>query len=117
MPIVTTPSKGGRDLFFDPEYCLTVAPDPRAVREAVDSLRDRHISREYIRQRTPQKIEPQRRAFLALLDEIIERQGYPAHFGAAWPWHHRRNLCQWTSVADHFAQASAEATARPAPNA
>jgi glycosyltransferase involved in cell wall biosynthesis len=114
LPIVTTPSKGGRDLFFDPEYCLTVAPNPRAVREAVAALRQRRIKREYIHQRSLAKLGPQRRAFLDLLDGILERQGYSPRFSGPWPWAHRRNFCGYKSVAEHFAQASSEATARPA---
>jgi glycosyltransferase involved in cell wall biosynthesis len=106
LPIVTTPSRGGRELFFDSEYCLTVAPDPRAIREAVETLRKRHIPREYIRQRTLARIEPQRRAFLALLDGILERNAYAPRFGGPWPWPDRRSLCRSKSIAEHFDQAA-----------
>jgi glycosyltransferase involved in cell wall biosynthesis len=111
LPIVTTPSLGGRDLFFDPEYCLTVPPDPRSVREGVEALRRRRIPREYVRQRTLAKIEPQRRTFLELLDGILERQGSAPCFCGPWPWPHRRNLCGCRSVTEHFARARLEGTA------
>jgi len=86
LPIVATPSVGGRDLFFDPEYCVTVRPDPRSVREAVEALRRRAIPRQYVRERTLAKMEPQRRAFLDLLDGILERQGSAPRFRGPWPW-------------------------------
>jgi glycosyltransferase involved in cell wall biosynthesis len=110
LPIVTTPSVGGRDLFFDSEYCLTVPPDARRVREAVEALQRRGIPRQYIRERTLAKMEPQRRAFLELLDGILERQGSAPRFRGPWPWPHRRNLCGCKSVSQHFARARLERT-------
>ncbi len=32
LPLVSTPSRGGRDHFFDPDYCIIAQPDPRAIR-------------------------------------------------------------------------------------
>ena len=32
LPIVSTPSTGGRHVYYDEEYCCTVPPDPRSVR-------------------------------------------------------------------------------------
>ena len=49
LPIVSTPSLGGRDVYFDPDYCLIVEPEPAAIRRAVERLRDRAIPREEIR--------------------------------------------------------------------
>ena len=49
LPVVSTPSIGGREMYFDPEFCIVCDPDPVAVREAVESLRSRHIPREYVR--------------------------------------------------------------------
>jgi glycosyltransferase involved in cell wall biosynthesis len=110
LPIVTTPSTGGRDVFFDPEYCITVRPDPRTVREAVEALRRRGIPRQYIRERTLAKMEPQRGAFLELLDGVLERQGSAPRFRGPWPWPHRPNLCGCQSVSEHFARARLERT-------
>ena len=41
LPVVTTPSRGGRDVYLDDEFCLTVPPDPRAVATAVAALKAR----------------------------------------------------------------------------
>jgi glycosyltransferase involved in cell wall biosynthesis len=108
LPIVSTPSKGGRDFFFDPEYCLVVPPDPRSVREAVMALKARAIPRAHIRTKTLARVESQRRSYLALLDEILGRLGHPPRFGGPWPWLHRRNFFAWGRVDDQFAAAEAE---------
>ncbi|HZP20830.1 MAG TPA: glycosyltransferase [Bauldia sp.] len=113
LPIVSTPSRGGRDFFFDPEYCLIVPPDPRAVREGVAALKARQIPRDHVRQKTLAKIEPQRRAFLALLDGFLERHGYAPRFGTEWPWLHHRSLCGTRTVSEQFAKARPEPTSRP----
>ena len=115
LPIVSTPSLGGRDFFFDPEYCLIVPPDPRAVREAVAALKARQIPRDYVRQKTLARIEPQRRAFLALLDDFLARHGYAPRFGGEWPWLHRRKLCGWRIMAEQYERAQTERTSRPLP--
>jgi uncharacterized protein (TIGR01627 family) len=87
LPVVSTPSQGGRDIYFDPDYCAVVAADPRSVREAVIALRDRNIPRAYIRERTLQRIEPGRRRFLALVEEVIEALGAARRIApAAWPF-------------------------------
>lgn len=85
LPIVTTPSVGGRDHFFDDAYCITAPPDPRQIRDAVMALRDRRIPRNHIRQETLKKVEAERRRGEALLNFIYRthRQMVPA--GAAFP--------------------------------
>jgi glycosyltransferase involved in cell wall biosynthesis len=113
LPIVSVPNVGGRDFYFDPEYCLTVDPDPRAVRDAVNMLRQRHIPRSYIRQRTLDRIAPQRESFLALLNHEIERAGLPSRFSQGWPWQDRRNLIAWATIEDHFQAARAAELLRP----
>jgi glycosyltransferase involved in cell wall biosynthesis len=107
LPVVSTPSIGGRDHFFDPEYCLVVEPDPRQIRDAVLALRDRAISREYIRARTLAKLKAERMQFLALLDQILERRGAPRRFGSEWPYAASPRVVQWKSLEDHWADIAA----------
>jgi hypothetical protein len=73
LPVVSTRSKGGRDYFFDDDYCLIIDDNPRAVRDAVDALISRKISREYIRRRTLEKIRHERSRFAELVDGTIEQ--------------------------------------------
>lgn len=85
LPVVSTPSKGGRDVFFDPEYCIVCPPDPASIRDAVAALRNRNIPREVIRARTLARIEPERRRFLAVLDDLVEQLGGERrHSGGDW---------------------------------
>ena len=44
LPVVSTPSTGGRHVYYDEEYCWTVPPDPRSVAEAVAALKAKGIS-------------------------------------------------------------------------
>jgi len=108
LPIVSTPSKGGRDFFFDPDYCMVVPPDPRSIREATLAMKARAIPRAHIRERTLARVEPQRLSYLALLDEILARLGHRPRFGSTWPWLHRRDFFTWGRIDDHFAAAKAE---------
>lgn len=113
LPIVSTPSLGGRDFFFDPEYCAIVPPDPGAIRDAVAEMKSRKIPRAYIREKTLLRVEKERDAFLGLLDDYLKRRGYPPRFAGDWPWRQKRSLCGWSSVPDHVREMRRERTARP----
>lgn len=70
LPVVSTPSKGGRDVFFDEEYCAIVEPDPEAVRDGVQRMIGREIPRDYIRKRTLQRIRDHRSRFIDLCNDL-----------------------------------------------
>ena len=111
LPIVSTPSLGGRDVYFDHEYCIICEPKPRAVHDAVSQLKSRNISREYIRSRTLAKIEPDRRRFVSLVNELIEKLGGTRRFAEdAWPFNTQGDWLAWKNYQDHlvdFEKASA----------
>jgi hypothetical protein len=86
LPVVSTPSIGGRDVYFDEEYCLIVPPDPRSVAEAVQALKLRAIPRAYIRQKTLKRLEENRSRFLGLLNAILEENGSDSRFSGRWPF-------------------------------
>ncbi len=100
LPIVSTPSRGGRDFYFDPDYCLFVDPNPRAVREAVESLRARNIPRDYVRARTLAKIEPERQRFVAFIEQLKESFGVPRSYGTGWSFS-RSPIYDWRTVKDY----------------
>jgi glycosyltransferase involved in cell wall biosynthesis len=52
LPVVSTPSVGGRDTFADPSFWLTVAPDAEAVAAGVREMVARDIAPEQIREAT-----------------------------------------------------------------
>ncbi len=71
LPIVSTPSRGGRDHFFDPDYCLIVPSEPAPIAAAAASLARRAIPPDEIRSRTLARIASERARFLELLDEAV----------------------------------------------
>jgi glycosyltransferase involved in cell wall biosynthesis len=75
LPVVSTINRGGRDFFFDAEFCITVPPDPTAVARAVEELIRRKISPEYIRGKTLQKIVHERNKFLQFVQAIYQQEG------------------------------------------
>ncbi len=52
LPVVTTPSKGGRHIFFHPDYVELVEATPESVASGVARLIARNIDPEMIRSRT-----------------------------------------------------------------
>ncbi len=98
LPLVTTPSRGGRDVYFDPEFCLTVPPDPRSVAEAVAALKARAIPTAHIRMRTLERLDNARKRFLDLLNTILVEAGEPPRFGAPWPFRKKVTM-EWQPMA------------------
>ena len=68
LPVVSTPSRGGRDVFFDAEYSLVVPPDPDAVAEAVTALIERSVDPAIVRAKTLEKVAEHRKRFVELVD-------------------------------------------------
>lgn len=107
LPVVSTPSKGGRDVFFDPEYCIVCDPAPAAVRDAVDTLRARNIPREYIRARTLARIQPERARFLRAVDDLVEELGGHRRFqDRDWPFGDESGVA-WRTFKEHLADFAA----------
>ncbi len=98
LAIVSTPSKGGRHIYFDDEYCLTVAPDPRAIAEAVQALAARKIPRAHIHDQAVRRIVADRDRFLGLLNAILDASGRAPAFGPVWPFE-KPILMQWLQPA------------------
>ena len=107
LPVVSTPSLGGRDVYFDPDYCIIAEPDPAAIRRAVETLRDRAIPREEIRSRTMAKVWPQRRELMEFLSELRERMGSAEPPLSQWPFPGTRTLRRWASVRQHAREIAA----------
>ncbi|MEO6395829.1 MAG: glycosyltransferase [Devosia sp.] len=61
LPVVSTPSVGGREEFADPDYWLTVPAEAKAVAAGVSEMISRGISREDIHNRTVERMKEHRR--------------------------------------------------------
>src|SRR5204863_198528 len=76
LPVVSTRSRGGRDVFFDPEYVAIVPEDPKAVADGVRKLIAKNISPARIRHATLEKMRPHRKRFFSLLQGIYDRENF-----------------------------------------
>ncbi|RWM19905.1 MAG: glycosyltransferase family 1 protein [Mesorhizobium sp.] len=102
LPIVSTPSIGGRDVYFDPDYCIVAEPEPTAIRRAVERLRDRAIPREEIRGRTLERVRAERLDLMAYLSALKRRMGSDDPPFSEWPFAGTSGLTRWASVRDHL---------------
>jgi glycosyltransferase involved in cell wall biosynthesis len=79
LPVVSTPSRGGRDEFYDSENCIIVEPSSTAVAEAVaEWLRRLHLDcslRSRIRASTIARVELFRQTFISVLREAVGSLG------------------------------------------
>jgi glycosyltransferase involved in cell wall biosynthesis len=107
LPIVSTPSVGGRDVYFDDDYCIIARPDPRDIRDAVEALKARAIPREFIARRTLDKVECDRRRLVVLLEELRARAGRPTDSEAS-PFDCERRI-EWRPWDEFLSQLSPQA--------
>lgn len=84
LPVVSTQSKGGRDVFFDPEYTLIVDDDPDVVKEGVDEMIRRNIPPETIRSKVLDKIREHRLVLIQLVQSIYDRENVDRDFSQEW---------------------------------
>ncbi len=79
LPVVSTWSMGGRDVFFDPEFVAIARDSPEAVWDAVQDVRGRGVPPQAIRDATLERIRGHRARFDGLINRILsDRGGVPA---------------------------------------
>lgn len=98
LPIVSTPSIGGRDVYFHPDYCIIAEPEPAAIRRAVEQLRDRAIPGEEIRGRTLERVRAERLQLMDFLSALKKRMGSRDEPFSQWPFAGTSGLTRWASV-------------------
>jgi len=99
LPVVSTPSMGGRDHYFDDEFCLIAPPDPRSVRDAVLALIARNPPRDYVRAKTLARVEADRRRYIALVQDLIDRAGGREQFSDRfWKCTRAETILRWRSM-------------------
>jgi glycosyltransferase involved in cell wall biosynthesis len=84
VPVVSTQNRGGRDFFFESDYCSTVEADPQAIARAVAELPNRTPSREEIRARTLEKVAQVRALFRDVVEKIFEEEGVAPWIDPLW---------------------------------
>ncbi len=70
LPVVSTPSIGGRDRYYNSEYCKIVEPDPAAIGHAVQELISQDFDPKDVRASILEKLEFDRYNFLHSLKRI-----------------------------------------------
>jgi glycosyltransferase involved in cell wall biosynthesis len=73
LPVVTTASNGGRDVFFHSDYVETVDADPGAVAEGVARVNARDLDPWTIRNRTLELFMPHRSRLLSWMSGIVQQ--------------------------------------------
>jgi glycosyltransferase involved in cell wall biosynthesis len=84
LPVVTTKSLGGRDVFFDEEIAITVEADPESVKRGVEEMISRNLKPAYVRQKTLDKMQRHRNRFISLVQEIYRDENTERDFAAEW---------------------------------
>ena len=107
LPIVTTPSRGGRDVFFEDRFVLTVPPEAPAVREGVAELIGRNLDPDDIRSATLTKVRAHRQTFVELVQEIYHRHGVARTFANEWSRVFRDKMTERRSHLDTIAEIQA----------
>lgn len=85
LAVVTTPSAGGRHVFYEPDYVRTVAETPAAVAAAVEEFCAAPPDPGHIRQRTLQKISGHRRRFLERIRDLVGGRDPEGVWNDDWP--------------------------------
>lgn len=75
VPVVTTPSKGGRDEFFDADNSIVVPPDASAVAAAVERWKLHPPDPSEIRSAALQRQDDHRKKFCTYVAMLVERRG------------------------------------------
>lgn len=86
LPIVSTLHKGGRDQFFDSEFCVVVPPSPKLIAEAVQELIKLDIPAGQVRLRTMHKLARHRERLVQVVHQALAMMGCQRPPKLDWPW-------------------------------
>lgn len=93
LPVVSTPSVGGRDVFFDPACVIIAPPNPAAIAQAVAELIGRKLDPSFVRSKVLEKVQVHRDELRrALGEEIAESK-----LQIPWP-PGSHGICEWTNL-------------------
>lgn len=84
LPVVSTPSRGGRDVFFNPAFVKIVHPDAHAIAAAVHALASANLDPQFIRQQTLDRMKEHRKRFIDLVQGIYDAEGNGRKFAEEW---------------------------------
>ncbi|MFO0904145.1 MAG: glycosyltransferase [Pirellulales bacterium] len=97
LPVVSTASLGGRDVWFDPKYTRIVDDDPAAVAAAVDELDSLRLPPAEVRGAALREMAVQRERFFELGRRIYGQLSIDRSFVADFHAHFENKLGDWRS--------------------
>lgn len=106
LPVVSTPSVGGRDRVLDPAWSRVVDPTPGSIANAVADLIRRKIDPLRIRAGAFDRLRPDRIRLLNLIHTIYQQEGVPFPADAPWTQIFRRGTWPWQTIAQVFERPS-----------
>jgi len=84
LAIVSTRSLGGREVFFDPEFCRIVDDTPDAVNQGVQELVKESIDPYTVREKTIEKMKIHRNRFINVVQAIYDESGVERCYKDDW---------------------------------
>jgi len=84
LPVVSTPSLGGRDAYYRDDYVKIVEPDSRVVAEAVYELIKNPPDADMIRAETIKIMNHQRQSLINVIENIYQKAGTKRNFSSDW---------------------------------
>ncbi len=85
IPVVSTPSEGGRELFYSPENSVIVEPSPDAVKAGVSQAQSLRKNRALIRSITLERVLEHRKSFVDYVSEILRQESGAENFEKLFP--------------------------------
>ena len=84
LPVVSTPSLGGRDIYYQEDFAKIVEPTSEAVVEAVYGFISKLPDRQQIRENALEIIKIHRKKFISLIQEIYDHTDTKRSFAQEW---------------------------------
>ena len=100
LPVVSTKSIGGRDVFFGDRFALEVEDTAEAVRAGVEEMRQCSVSPTNIRSHTLAKMWEHRERFISLIQEIYDREQVHRSYKAEFARTFYNKFLRWGRIRD-----------------
>jgi len=98
LPVVSTKSGGGRDVFFDKDFVEIVEDNPNSVKKGVDKLIKKDIDPKIVREKTLKKIWDHRERFIEIIQKIYNKEGINKNFKKEFKRNFLNKMCYWHLV-------------------
>ncbi len=98
LPVVSTISLGGRDVWFNNKYVRIVPDDPLAISNAVQELIELKLSPVWIRQQTLRKVWEHRQRFFQVVQNIYDFELVCKDFTREWYQKYFNKMGQYRDI-------------------